>query len=211
MRENLLGLCLVVVALLLQGCANAELKRPPFDVAKSTVDERLLGTWEMLIDGEKIKNDEEPSHFVCVRSAEQPNEMQVTEFYGDPVKELERRAVYSLKIGDATYLSVEDHYAGKLPRTVYQIARYEIVERELRFFYLDGEYLARAIDQGKLKGSYERPKPVPTKTPLLDLIVGKLLEDPITVDTGDLTSFISKHGADAFVRGSIGARRIEQK
>jgi len=208
MRSNRFGGCFVLVALLLPGCTYVELKQPLIDAKSSKVDERLLGAWQMIINGE-VPN----ASFRLARSAADPNVYMLL-----PVEEAGDEAgflsICATTLQDKHYLSFEMPSKDQRGTNQHIAVRYELVGKgnEVQLSFLDSESLIRAINEGKLKGKFERIEEKSTPNAHAWPLFGSGPKvNKVVVDTDELPAFLAKHGDTVFMRTFVSLRRIEQK
>jgi len=191
-------IALAAAGLLLTGCPIPLSQHPLSDDAHSTVDERLLGVWEVDLRAvnQKFANKKgKPKAFYAIERVEDnDNLLRCTELRdGKPADESWPLRATHLAMHD--YLSLPDDGEGDKP---FVILRYELTDADRGKLYLmDGEFVADQIERGKIRGKVVRDD-------------GKIRSVLLAADTKTLRDFVHRNGADAFdLEHPMPCKRIE--
>lgn len=142
-------LFLIIVLLVLSSCREIFWSSPVFDIQRTQVDRRLLGTWrgQLYSEGEAVKQVGE----VCwhIRQGGK-NAMKVT-----VENSTNRFYLYASRLGERNFLNVEDPSGSDdLPKGFFLIWRYEFTpEGDLILHVLiDSDLVEKALQDRTLQG-----------------------------------------------------------
>ena len=159
-----------VVGLLLTGCELPVSVHPVSDEKTSEIDEKLLGTWELVppADAEPPEPNAVPGRWVIGRVAgkERTQELVVVELDGDGHVQVRRSEIFCTTVGKQRFLSAVMNPHEPKAKQVYYILLYDYDgDDRVRFTSLNKDVVAPAIDREELKVSSAKPTPIPTPRP----------------------------------------------
>jgi hypothetical protein len=197
------------------GCELTVSVHPLSDEATSTLDDRLIGTWEMVRPAEQTPGPSEvPPRFVYGKVAGKPNilECVTTELDGDGYAQVRRIPLYPCQLGELHYLSIAMHPEEPKEKQVYLIMLYELKDdSELRFYMLNKDVIGPAIEREDLAGIVTKSDPDPN-APLPEQVKPKYREVRITAEPKELAAYLQRRGKEAYYMAEyFTLRRVEPK
>jgi hypothetical protein len=207
------GLMIAIALLPLVGCELPVSVHPLSDEATSTLDERLIGNWELVPrEDQTLEPGQVPARFVFGKSAGKPNilECVATELDGDGFVKVQRIPLYPRQLGELRYLSVMLNPEEPKEKQVYLIMLYELKdEEELRFHLLSKEVIGPAIEREDIAGVVNKSPPDPNAPPP-EQVKPKYREIKITAEPKELAAFLERRGKAAFnLQEFVALRRVE--
>jgi hypothetical protein len=180
------------------GCSIPLSLHPLSDETTSVLDERLIGHWEAVKDGEPMEPLHVAPRFVFGRVADKPNvlEMVNLELEGDAVK-VNRTPAFATKLGEERYLSVLNNPEEAKDAHMYLILMYRLDDDRLKLFILRPDVVGPAIERGDLKGEVVREPPDPDAPPP-EQVKPKYKSIKITASPKELAEYLTPRGAAPF-------------
>ena len=197
------------------GCELPVSVHPLSDETSSTLDDRLIGTWEMVRPADQTPGpNDAPARIMYGRFAGKPNilECVTTELDGDGYAQVHRIPLYPCKLGELHYLSVLMNHDEAKEKQVYLIMLYELKDdSELRFYMLNKDVIGPAIEREDLAGIVKKSDPDPN-APLPEQVKPKYREVRITAKPKELAAYLQRRGKEAYYTAEyFTLRRVEPK
>ena len=197
------------------GCELPVSVHPLSDEETSTLDDRLIGTWEMVPPAEQTPGPNDvPPRFIYGRVAGKPNilECVMTELDGDGFAQVHRIPLYPCKFGELRYLSMVFNPEEAKEKQVYLIMLYELKdENELRLYHLNKDVIGPAIEREEIQGVVKKSDPDPNAPPQ-EQVKPRYREIKITAEPKELAAYLQRKGKAAFgAAQSFTLRRVDAK
>src|SRR5262245_60519098 len=125
-------LLLLAASLCFAGCSLPLSVHPLSDETTSDLDERLIGHWEAVKEGEPALPPQGPPRFVFGRTADKPNVLEMVHLdLEDGVVKVHRTPGYAMALGETRYLSVLNNPEEPKEKQLYLILLYQLEEDRL--------------------------------------------------------------------------------
>jgi hypothetical protein len=200
---------------LFAGCELPVSVHPLSDETTSTLDERLIGNWEMVPLAERAPGPSDvPPRVIFGKFAGKANilECVTTELDGDGFAQVHRIPLYPCKFGELHYLSVIMSPDEPKEKQAYLVMLYDLKdENELRFHLMNKDIIGPAIEREDIAGVVRKSDPDPNAPPA-EQVKPRYKEVRITAEPKDLAEFLQRRGKAAFhMQEFMAFRRIDPK
>jgi len=170
------------------GCVPC--KHPLSDEKSSKVDERLIGEWQFY-RGDKPDADSAPVFVGKVKGSEATLEAVQCDVDKEGHVVVERVPLYTTKVGSLFLISMARQEVKKDRETAYDVAMYEMPEKDtVNWYVMDDQVVGAAIEKKSLPGTVNA-----------QTIFGKrhYADVKITASPEELRKFIEKIGKKCFL------------
>lgn len=209
------SLMAAALGIALTGCELPVSVHPVSDEKTSEIDEKLLGTWEMVPPADADATpDGVPGRWVIGRVAgkERTQEIVFVELDGDGFVQVRRPEIFCTTIGKQRFISTVMNPQEPKEKHVYCILLYDFEgDDQVQFMTLNKDVVAPAIDREEIKGVVRKADPDPNAPPAQQ-VKPKYKEVRLTADPAELRAWLAKQGkALANPASLMTMRRVEVK
>ena len=184
------------------GCSLPYSVHPLSDETTSTIDERLIGHWEVVKEDEVVEPQPAANsvarRFVIGRMPDKPKVLEMVHLdLDDESVKVNRTPALATRLGEQRYLSILNNPEEPRDKHVYLILLYRVEEDLLKLFVMRPDVIGPAIERGDLAGEAVREPPDPDAPPP-EQVKPKYKSIKITASPKELAAYLTPRGASPF-------------